>query len=126
MTAAPAHHDRCTAGVARIESCLDELDAALASGDADRIENHAQNLQRALSEGLAVFQQAAPNAALTPDLRQRLQAAQSRSQSQLQAVHRVLASTGRALGALFPQDGNDTYGDLGQSPAARALGKAYR
>lgn len=125
MTAAPAPHDRCTAGVARIESCLDELDAALASGDADRIENHAQNLQRALSEGLAVFQQAAPDA-LTPDLRQRLQAAQSRSQSQLQAVHRVLASTGRALGALFPQDGNDTYGDLGQSPAARAVGKAYR
>ena len=125
MTAAPAPHDRCTAGVARIESCLDELDAALASGEAQRIETQAQDLQRALSEGLAVFQQAAPDA-LTPDLRQRLQAAQSRSQSQLQAVHRVLASTGRALGALFPQDGNDTYGDLGQSPAARAVGKAYR
>jgi len=125
MTAAPAPHDRCTAGVARIESCLDELDAALASGEAHRIETQAQDLQRALSEGLAVFQQAAPDA-LTPDLRQRLQAAQARSQSQLQAVHRVLASTGRALGALFPQDGNDTYGDLGQSPAARALGKAYR
>ena len=125
MTAAPAPHDRCTAGVARIESCLDELDAALASGEAHRIESQAQDLQRALSEGLAVFQQAAPDA-LTPDLRQRLQAAQSRSQSQLQAVHRVLASTGRDLGALFPQDGNDTYGDLGQSPAARAVGKAYR
>ncbi len=125
MTAAPAPHDRCTAGVARIESCLDELDAALASGEAHRIETQAQDLQRALSEGLAVFQQAAPDA-LTPDLRQRLQAAQARSQSQLQAVHRVLASTGRALGALFPQDGNDTYGDLGQSPAARAVGKAYR
>ena len=125
MTAAPAPHDRCTAGVARIESCLDELDAALASGEAHRIETQAQDLQRALSEGLAVFQQAAPDA-LTPDLRQRLQAAQARSQSQLQAVHRVLASTGRALGALFPQDGNDTYGALGQSPAARAVGKAYR
>ena len=125
MTAAPAPHDRCTAGVARIESCLDELDAALASGEAHRIETQAQDLQRALSEGLAVFQEAAPDA-LTPDLRQRLQAAQARSQSQLQAVHRVLASTGRALGALFPQDGNDTYGDLGQSPAARAVGKAYR
>ena len=125
MTAAPAPHDRCTAGVARIESCLDEWDAALASGEAHRIETQAQDLQRALSEGLAVFQQAAPDA-LTPDLRQRLQTAQARSQSQLQAVHRVLASTGRALGALFPQDGNDTYGDLGQSPAARAVGKAYR
>lgn len=125
MTAAPAPHDRCTAGVARIESCLDELDAALASGEANRIETQAHDLQRALSEGLAVFQQAAPNA-LTPDLRQRLQTAQARSQSQLQAVHRVLASTGRALGALFPQDGNGTYGALAQSPAARALGKAYR
>ena len=125
MTAAPAPHARCTAGVARIETCLDELDAALASGEAHRIETQAQSLQRALSEGLAVFQQAAPSA-LTPDLRQRLQTAQARSQSQLQAVHRVLASTGRALGALFPQDGNDTYGALGQSPAARAVGKAYR
>ncbi|MDX9844768.1 MAG: hypothetical protein RBT42_13560 [Aquabacterium sp.] len=125
MTAAPAPHDRCIAGVARIETCLDALDAALASGEANRIEAQAQDLQRALSEGLTVFQQAAPDA-LTPDLRQRLQAAQARSQSQLQAVHRVLASTGRALGALFPQDGNDTYGALGQSPAARAVGKAYR
>lgn len=125
MTAAPAPHDRCTAGVARIESCLDELDAALASGEANRIETQAQDLQRALSEGLAVFQQAAPNA-LTPDLRQRLQTAQARSQSQLQAVHRVLASTGRALGALFPHEGNGTYGALEQSPAARAVGKAYR
>ena len=125
MTAAPAPHDRCTAGVARIETCLDELDAALASGEAHRIETQAQDLQRALSEGLAVFQQAAPDA-LTPDLRQRLQRAQARAQAQQQAVHRVLASTGRALGALFPQEGNDTYGALGQSPAARALGKAYR
>lgn len=125
MTAAPAPLDRCIAGVARIETCLDALDAALASGEANRIEAQAQDLQRALSEGLTVFQQAAPDA-LTPDLRQRLQAAQARSQSQLQAVHRVLASTGRALGALFPQDGNDTYGALGQSPAARAVGKAYR
>lgn len=125
MTDAPQPHARLDAGVSRIETCLDELDAALASGDAGRIETQAQQLQQALTDGAAVFRHTAPDT-LTPDLRQRLQTAQSRTQALQQAVHKVLTSTGRTLGALFPQDGNDTYGALGQSPAARALGKAYR
>lgn len=131
MADAPVPNARLTAGVVRIETCLDELDAALASGEAARIETQAQTLHRALTDGLAAFQQsgASPHAApatLTPDLRQRLQQAQARAQAQQQAVHRVLASTGRVLTALFPQNENETYAALGQTPSARAVGKAYR
>ncbi len=118
-------HDRLAAGVAHIETCLNELDAALVSGDAQRIETQALQLQRALTEGLAVAQSSPPQA-LTPDLRQRLQVAQARTQSLQSAVHKALAFTGRALGSMFPQEGGDTYAALGQGPAARALGKAYR
>ena len=57
---------------------------------------------------------------------ERLQQAQARAQAQQQAVHRVLASTGRVLTALFPQNESETYAALGQSPSARAVGKAYR
>ena len=125
MNGVPQPDDRLTNGVTRIETGLNDLDAALASGDADRIEAQARQLQRALTDGLATFQQAAPDA-LTPDLRQRLQRAQARTQAQQQAVHRVLASAGRTLGALFPPDEAATYGALGQNAAARALGTAYR
>ena len=125
MVNAPNPNARLAAGVAHIETCLNELDAALAAGDANRIEAQAQQLQRALTDGLSAAQASAPQA-LTPDLRQRLQAAQARTRSLQAAVHKALASTGRTLRALFPQEARDTYGALGQSPAARALGKAYR
>lgn len=126
MSAAPSLSEQLNAGLARMELGLDELDAALASGEADRIEAQGQALQRALSDGLGLFQQAGSQA-MTPDLRQRLQLAQARVQAQQSAVHRVLASTGRTLGVLFPPSESDTYdGALGQNPAARALGKAYR
>ena len=125
MVTAPSPNARLAAGVAHIETCLNELDAALAAGDANRIEAQAQQLQRALTDGLSATQASAPQA-LTPDLRQRLQAAQARTQALQAAVHKALASTGRTLSALFPQEAHDTYGALGQSPAARALGKAYR
>lgn len=129
MTGAAAQPDaRMSAVVGHIETCLDALDTALTSGEVAHIETQAQALQRALADAMATVQHqgAVAPAALTPDLRQRLQRAQTRAQGQQQAVNRALASTGRALGALFPQEGNDTYGELGQSPAARALGKAYR
>jgi Skp family chaperone for outer membrane proteins len=116
MVNAPQPHDRLAAGVAHIETCLNELDAALASGDANRIEAQAQQLQRALSDGLSAAHTSAPQA-LTPDLRRRLQEAQARTQALQSAVQKALASTGRTLGTLFPQESKDTYG---------ALGKAYR
>src|SRR5574343_897885 len=87
MVNAPNPNARLAAGVAHIETCLNELDAALAAGDANRIEAQAQQLQRALTDGLSAAQASAPQA-LTPDLRQRLQAAQTRTQALQAAVHK--------------------------------------
>ena len=84
------------------------------------LECAQERLQNATVSSLAAIELSSAR------LRQRLQAAQARTQSLQAAGHKGLASTGRTLGALFPQEAHDTYGALGQSPAARALGKAYR
>ena len=109
----------------RVEACLDGLDSALASGEADPIEAQARNLQQALADTMA-GSKGVTAPAMTPALRQRLQVAQARARTLQGAVHRALASTGRTLHILLPQEGGDTYGALGQSPAVRAVGKAYR
>lgn len=112
-----------------IESHLGALDAALASGDADRIELQSQALQVGLARGLAAFRQAAASGmALPTALQQRLALARTRCLQQQQAVQLASASLGRTLGVLFPsQDGAQgaTYGVPGQGPGARAVG-AYR
>lgn len=112
-----------------IEAHLDALDAALASGDADCIEQQSQTLQMGLAQGLAAFRQAATSGAALPDeLQQRLMLARTRCLQQQQAVQLASASLGRTLGALFPsQDGRQgaTYGVPGQGACARAM-SAYR
>lgn len=111
--------------LARVETCLGDLESAITSGEADAIESRAQSLQQALADTMASAKTLTA-ATLTDELRQRLKAAQARARALQGPVHKALASTGRTLAILLPQEGNDTYGALGQSPAARALGKAYR
>ncbi len=116
------------AHVADIESRLAELDKAFASGDGEVIAQQSQQLQRSLADSLVAFRQAeqAGLAPLSPDLRQRLKLAQSRVLVAQAAVHRASASIDRTLNVLFArEDEHNTYGSLGQSPAARAL-NAYR
>lgn len=114
--------------VADIEACLSDLDLALASGDAPRIEAQSGRLQRTLADALDAFRQAMQSGRepLTPALRRRLSQAQTRTQALQGGVHQASASVDRTLGMLFPQDEQATYGALGHSPAARALNKAYR
>lgn len=121
-------HDRVLARVADIQSCLDALDAAFVSADPIQIEAQSLRFQKSLSESLDVFSEAARAgvAPLSPELRQRLIQVQTRIQGQQAAVHQATGSLGRTLGALFPDQSSDTYGALGQSPAARALNNAYR
>lgn len=112
-----------------IESHLGALDAALASGDADRIEQQSQILQLGLAQGLAAFRQAAALGAPLPDaLQHRLMLARTRCLQQQQAVQLASASLGRTLSVIFPsQDGTQgaTYGVPGQGAGARAM-SAYR
>jgi hypothetical protein len=117
-----------------IEAHLGALDAALASGNADCIEQQSQTLQMGLAQGLAAFRQAAarqastPGASLPNELHHRLMLARMRCLQQQQAVQLASASLGRTLGALFPsQDGPQgaTYGVPGQGAGAWAM-SAYR
>lgn len=121
-------NDSMTAHVADIESRLHALDEAFASGDSAAIEAQVQHLQRSLAESLVAFRQAerAGLDPLPPELRARLKLAQSRVQAQQVAVHRATSSIDRTLDVLLPREqAVATYGDLAQSPAAKAL-KAYR
>lgn len=125
--------DAVLAHLGEIESRLGELDAALASGDADRIELQSQALNLGLSQGLAVFRQAAASGeGLSSEAQRRLTLARTRCLQQRQAVQRVTASVGRTLGTLFPAESDAfganagaTYSVPGQGLAARAM-SAYR
>lgn len=114
--------------VAAIELRLAELDKAFATGDGEVIAQQSQSLQRSLAESIVVFRRAehAGLAPLNDALRSRLKLAQTRVQAQQAAVHRAHASIDRTLKVLLPQEESSTYGQLGQSPAAKALNNAYR
>ncbi|MBI5924411.1 MAG: hypothetical protein HY836_02320 [Aquabacterium sp.] len=115
------------AHVAGIEARLSELDKAFATGDGDAIAQQSQQLQRTLAESLVAFRKA-EQAGLQPldgELRSRLKLAQARLLAQQAAVHRANASIDRTLKVLFPTEESSTYGNLGQSPIAKAL-NAYR
>jgi hypothetical protein len=117
-----------SAHLADIEGRLAELEAAFASGDAQEIEQQSLQLQRSLADSLAAFRKAEQIGvgALSTDLVNRLKLAQARIQAQQVAVHRAVGSIDRTLNVLFAnEDNGGTYGNLGQTPAAKAL-KAYR
>ena len=116
-----------SAHVADIEVRLAELDAAFASGDAPTMTQQCLQLQRSLAESLVAFRQAEQVglSPLTASLRSRLTLAQARVLAQQGAVHRAHASIDRTLSVLLPREECSTYGNLGASPAAKAL-SAYR
>lgn len=117
--------DAVRAHLGELEQRMGELDVALASGDAERIERQSQALQLGLGNALATFRQAsASGVSLAADVQRRLTLARTRCLQQQQAVQLAAASLGRTLGVLFPRE-NATYGVPGQGPAARAM-SAYR
>jgi hypothetical protein len=125
MTQPLTLQDHVAAHLGDIELRLGELDAALASGDVDRIELQAQALQFGLNQAASAFRQAHAEAVtLSAALLHRLALARTRCVQQQQSVQRVSASLGRTLGTLFPAE-NATYGRPGQGAATRAM-NAYR
>ena len=112
-----------SASLAEIDARLSALDEALASGDADRIDGQAQQLQQCLATSLAALRHA-QGSALSPELVQRLMLARTRCMQQQQAVHRATASFGRTLGMLFPGE-STSFSPPATSATARAL-QAYR
>lgn len=121
LNAAPA--SQASACLAEVDARLSALDEALASGDAERIDGQAQQLQQCLAESLAALRHGAGEA-LSPELVQRLMLARARCMQQQQAIHRATASFGRTLGMLFPGE-STSFAPPATNAAARAL-QAYR
>lgn len=127
-TASAAHvNASMLAHVADIEARLADLDAVFASGDVPAMEQQCLQLQRSLADSLVAFRRAeqAGMSPLSTGLRARLKLAQARVLAQQGAVHRAHTTIDRTLGVLFAREDSSTYGNLGQSPAAKAL-SAYR
>jgi len=120
-TAVPA--SPASACLAEVDARLSALDEALASGDAERIDEQVQQLQQCLASSLAALRHGAGQA-LSPDLVQRLMLARARCMQQQQAVHRATASFGRTLGMLFPGE-STSFAPPATNASARAL-QAYR
>lgn len=120
-TAAPAPD--ASACLAEVDARLSALDEALASGDALRIDEQAQQLQQCLAHSLAALRQG-EGQSLSPELVQRLMLARARCMQQQQAVHRATASFGRTLGMLFPGE-STSFAPPATHATARAL-QAYR
>lgn len=121
VTAVPAFDT--SACLAEVDAHLSALDEALASGDADRIDEQAQRMQQCLATSLAALRHG-EGSALSPELVQRLMLARTRCMLQQQAVHRATASFGRTLGMLFPGE-NTSFAPPATNATARAL-QAYR
>ncbi len=120
-----ASSDAVLVHLTAIEACLGELDAALASGDAGRIETQSHALQMGLVQSLPVLRQATMTGeGWSAQLQRRLALARTRCLHQHNAVHLATLSLGRTLGVLFPAE-SATYGVPGQGPSAR-VGSAYR
>lgn len=115
--------------VAEIEHALQRLDEALCGEAFDAIDVASQGLQRSLGEAVNALhagRQPGQAPALSAEVLRRLVLARQRASLQQAAVQRTLGSLERTLLVLLPrEEGPATYGALGQSPAAKALG-AYR
>lgn len=114
---------QASACLAEVDAHLSALDEALASGDAERIDSQAQQLQQCLAASLSALRHGAGEA-LSPELVQRLMLARARCMQQQQAVHRATASFGRTLGMLFPGE-STSFAPPATNATARAL-QAYR
>jgi hypothetical protein len=86
----------------RVEQHLDDLQAALSARDMPCIELHAAELQRALSNAMERFMQAARRGGSPLPLRRRLALASAQVASQRDALARATAALDRAIDVLMP------------------------
>lgn len=122
--AQPGVADGRLACLSEIEEALAALEAALQAPDPGAVEPCAQALQQCLARTLPRLQ-AGGDQPWPAEALQRLAQARARCRLHLVSLHRANASFDRTLGALFGRD-NSTYAVQGASPAARAVGQAYR
>jgi hypothetical protein len=103
----------------RVEQHLDDLQAALSARDMRCIELHAGELQRALSQAVERFMQAARSGGPPLPLRRRLGLASAQVAAQRDALARATAALDRAIDVLMPGQGSALYSQSGAHPPRR-------
>lgn len=114
-TAAP--FDELETPLGRVETRLQDLQAALRSDDARALEDAATDLHRALAIAVEHFKRAARRGPVPQPMRRRLALASARVAAQRDALARATASLDRAIEVLLPS-GAPTYVPSG--PAHRS------
>jgi len=92
---------------------LDDLQSALSARDMPCIELHASELQKALSQAVERFMQAARRGGPPLPLRRRLGLASAQVAAQRDALARATAALDRAIDVLMPQPGSTLYSASG-------------
>jgi len=103
----------------RVEQHLDDLQTALGARDMPCIELHAAELQRALSQAVDGFMQAARRGGSPLALRRRLALASSQVAEQRDALARATAALDRAIDVLMPAAAPALYSASGTHQAQR-------
>jgi hypothetical protein len=113
ITPAGAASGELEALLQRVEQHLDDLQSALSARDMRCIELHASELQRALSQTVERFIQAARHGGSPLPLRRRLALASAQVASQRDALARATAALDRAIDVLMPGHGTALYSPSG-------------
>jgi hypothetical protein len=106
----------------RVEQHLDDLQAALSARDMPCIELHAAELQRALTNAMERFMQAARRGGSPLLLRRRLALASAQVASQRDALARATAALDRAIDVLMPGSMPALYSASGTAQHQRSAG----
>jgi len=97
----------------RVEQHLDDLQSALSARDMRCIELHAGELQRALTQAVDRFMQAARHGTTPLPLRRRLALASAQVAAQRDALARATAALDRAIDVLMPGGAAPLYSASG-------------
>jgi hypothetical protein len=114
------------AAVANVERGLASLGESLRSRDAPAVEQHANELHRALASAVQRFMHAARHGGVPEPMRRRLARASAQVASQRETLARATAALDRAIDVLMPETapGTGLYGARGL-PDAPMRGSSY-
>ena len=109
-----------------VESRLAALGAALRARDANLIDLHAGELQRALSYAVQQFSTAASKGPVPSALRTRLATASGHVAAQRESLARATAALDRAIDVLLPREPGALYSSWGSTDRGALRGGAIQ
>lgn len=114
------------AAVANVERGLASLGESLRSRDAPAVEQHANELHRALASAVQRFMHAARHGGVPEPMRRRLARASAQVASQRETLARATAALDRAIDVLMPESApvGGLYGARGL-PESPMRGSSY-